>query len=118
MARGGAYLRNISKLNIAFGIGSLLLLLGILGMIADDYIREWKGYQRDFNRLEVEKTRQLVLEEDAKIDKEKLATLTQQIEEARKEIKGHKVDIKGVQKEIKKLEAKILGEPFQAIGHK
>jgi len=107
MARGGAYLRNISKLNIAFGIGSLLLLLGILGMIADDYIREWKGYQRDFNRLEVEKTRQLVLEEDAKIDKEKLATLTQQIEEARKEIKGHKVDIKGVQKEVKKLETKI-----------
>lgn len=107
MARAGAYLRNISKLNLLFGVGSLLLLLGILGMLADDYIREWKHYQREFNRLEVQKTKDSINEEEAKIDKEKLKTLIKQIDAGKKEIKGREKEMAVLKKEIKGLEAKI-----------
>lgn len=107
MARGGAYLRNISKLNVLFGVGSLLLFAALLVMIADDTVREWKRYQREFNRLEVQKTKEQLESADAKVDKEKLTQLTRQIEEAEKKIAGQKDQIDAVQKELKQLEAKI-----------
>lgn len=105
MARGGAYYRNISKLNVFFGVGSILLALGIVGMIIDDNVREWKKYQREFNRLEVEKTQLELKKETKKIDQKQLDELTHQIEEAGKEIDQKKAEVKVVSKQLKSIEA-------------
>jgi len=48
---------NINKLNVIFAISSIVLLLSLLWMVKEDYDREWKGYQKEFRVLEVEKTR-------------------------------------------------------------
>ena len=40
-----------------FGISSLLFLASIVGMFANDYIREWKGHQRVFRKADVALTR-------------------------------------------------------------
>lgn len=43
---------HIPRLNVWFALSSLALLAVSLWMIADDYLREWKVYQRKFFRLE------------------------------------------------------------------
>src|SRR5882762_3995134 len=50
------YLFNIFKLNKWFAISSIVLLVGTLLMIKDDYDKEWKQWQRKFRLLEIEKT--------------------------------------------------------------
>lgn len=40
-----------------FGISSLLFLGSLVAMFGDDYIRDWKAYQRDFRRLDAEQTK-------------------------------------------------------------
>jgi len=48
---------NINKLNVIFAVSSVILLLSLGWMLADDYSRSWKEYQKDFRTLEIEKTR-------------------------------------------------------------
>ena len=48
---------NIDRLNMIFAIASCVLLLALIWLVADDYSREWKNYQRKFRELEIEKTR-------------------------------------------------------------
>ncbi len=33
-----------------FAISSLLFLLALVAMFGDDYVREWRGHQREFRR--------------------------------------------------------------------
>ncbi len=42
---------------MTFAIASIVLLVVLVWMVADDYSREWKNYQRKFRELEIEKTR-------------------------------------------------------------
>ncbi|MCH7497008.1 MAG: hypothetical protein IH971_04055, partial [Candidatus Marinimicrobia bacterium] len=46
-----------NQLHKVFAISSVLFLAALVVMFGDDYIRDWKGYQREFRRLEIEKTR-------------------------------------------------------------
>ena len=46
-----------NQLHRVFAISSVLFLAALVAMFGDDYIRDWKGYQREFRRLEIEKTR-------------------------------------------------------------
>ena len=48
---------NINRLNMIFAIASGVLLSALVWLVADDYAREWKGYQREFRELEIGKTR-------------------------------------------------------------
>lgn len=107
MARTGAYFWNYNRLNVWFGLGSLILFLCIVAMVVDDYVREWKGYQRRFNRLEVQKTREKIKEEEQKIDKAKLEELKKAITEAEKEIRANKKKFQDPAQKIKTLDAAL-----------
>jgi cbb3-type cytochrome oxidase cytochrome c subunit len=50
------YLFNIFKLNKWFAISSIVLLVGTLLMVKDDYDKEWKQWQRKFREIEIERT--------------------------------------------------------------
>jgi cbb3-type cytochrome oxidase cytochrome c subunit len=39
-------------MHVIFGISSLVLLLTTIWMLADDHMREWKSYQRNFHRIQ------------------------------------------------------------------
>ncbi|HLG20148.1 MAG TPA: c-type cytochrome [Bdellovibrionota bacterium] len=54
------YLFNIFRLNKWFAISSVLLLVGMLAMVQKDYDREWKGWQRKFRTLEIQKTEEAI----------------------------------------------------------
>ena len=46
------YLRNMKPQNLLFAVSSVLLLLVTVWMVLDDYTRDWKGYQKEFVRIE------------------------------------------------------------------
>ena len=49
-------LYNISNLNIWFAISSVIFFAVLIWSFVDDYSRSWKDYQRDFRKLQIEKT--------------------------------------------------------------
>ncbi len=65
----------LSKLNWLFAVSAVLLLLSVAAMVADDYRREWKGYQRDFNRAEATRLKEEIQAAAAGIDSSKVAAL-------------------------------------------
>ena len=46
---------NIPRLNVWFVVSSFLLLLCVFWMVWDDYMREWKPYQRQAKVFEAQK---------------------------------------------------------------
>jgi mono/diheme cytochrome c family protein len=48
--------RNVKTMHVVFGITSLLMLIGTIWMFADDHLREWKRYQREFRKVQVAAT--------------------------------------------------------------
>lgn len=48
--------RNVKTMHVVFGITSLLMLGGTIWMLADDHLREWKRYQREFRKVQVAAT--------------------------------------------------------------
>ena len=56
--RKGVYARDIDKLNIIFAAVAIASFLSVVWMIWDDYSREWKLYQRQFQVVEQEVTQQ------------------------------------------------------------
>src|SRR5437762_11541741 len=55
--RRGDRLYQVIYLHKWFAISSLLLFLFTIAMVLADYSREWKRYQSDFVRLQIQKTR-------------------------------------------------------------
>ena len=43
---------NQKLLHVVFGFTALVLLISTVWMFAADEAREWKGYQRDFRKVE------------------------------------------------------------------
>ena len=62
-------------LNRWFGISSIIFLGALVAMFGDDYIRDWKGYQREFRRLDINKTRIELEAGQTKIDSTLLGEL-------------------------------------------
>lgn len=96
---------NIHKLNIIFAVSSVVLLVSLIWLFADDYSRTWKDYQREFRALEIEKTR---VKYDAaahqlKEDQE-YQTLRKELEEAQKSYQAGCVSA-DLEKEKTRLEA-------------
>ncbi|HKY31317.1 MAG TPA: c-type cytochrome [Candidatus Polarisedimenticolia bacterium] len=73
--------------HVGFGAGSALLLAGTVWMIYFDYARDWKGYQRDFRRMEIDKAQERLEEVGARLDADQeLARLEDEREQATAEM--------------------------------
>ena len=70
---GMAY--DMKKLNKIFAIFSLVLLVTVIWVFLDDYLRPWKAIQVEAMKIEKEKIAKDIAEEEAKISKEKLERL-------------------------------------------
>ena len=98
--RKGVYARDIDKLNIIFAVVAVASLLSVLWMIWDDYAREWKGYQRQFQVIEREVTQQQLAAEQAGIDPTEMAQLTQQRDAAEQALAGQQEQIGALESEL------------------
>lgn len=61
MAATDTTLHNVKTLHVVFAVTSILMLVTIVGMFADDYYREWKVEQRIFRDVEQEMAKRGVL---------------------------------------------------------
>jgi mono/diheme cytochrome c family protein/phage shock protein A len=102
----GDRLYEINYLHKWFAISSLLLFLFTVAMVLVDYAREWKRYQRAFNRITIERTQQDIQKAVSSIDRAKYDQLEQQIQQARADQQKNEGQIDEVQKKINDLTAK------------
>ena len=91
-----------------FAISSLLLFVFVVGMVLQDYTREWKQYQRDFNQLSVQTTRDEVIAARDARDPAKLEQLQQDQAAARETEKQNAAQINEIEKKITGLNAKWI----------
>ena len=98
--RKGVYARDIDKLNIIFAVVAIASFLSVVWMIWDDYSREWKLYQRQFQVVEQEVTQQQLANEQASIDQAELAQLTQQRDTAEQTLAGQEEQVGALETEL------------------
>ncbi len=109
---------NIALLNKIFALASLILLIALIWIFADDYAREWKGYQRDFRALESEKTQVKYNLESNRLKSEgQYDELDQKIKEAQKEAQQHNAKIKQLEDESAQIQSQydIYNQQFQFV---
>lgn len=101
----GDRLYGIEGLHKWFAIASLLMFVFTVWMIVDDYSREWKQYQRTFNRIQVQRT---VAEGQAAlgaIDRAQYDSLMVQRAEAQQQVAQNQAAVNEIQARIDELEA-------------
>lgn len=92
------------KLNVVFALSSIGLLLTVSLMVFADYAREWKTYQKEFNKLEVRQTEAQIQEALGKVDAAKRAEVEARLAQGRQETAARREEIRQAKKELGKLE--------------
>jgi len=105
----GDRLYEVNSLHKWFAISSLLLFLFTIAMVLADYSREWKKYQRDFVRLQIQKTRQDMQQAASTLDRGKLQQVDQQLQQSRTQQQQNEAQIEKTQKQVNDLDAKLYG---------
>ncbi len=98
---------SINTLHLIFAIVSVALLVSLVALFAHDYSREWKKYQRDFRKLEVEKARAgLSQESDALKTSKDYQNALKAIGEAQSLFNDKSKELASLQKGLPKLQSK------------
>jgi cytochrome c2 len=96
----------MGKLNLIFALTSLALLLATGAMVFYDYVRGWKWFQLEFNRLQQQRIDQeLSAHHDAATIKE-LGQLEKQLREGQVEVARQRNEYMEAQKELDEWEGK------------
>ncbi len=87
-------IHQVGRRNFWFAVGSVLLLLSSVWMFYADYHREWKAYQREFRRIEVERARKKIgeLENQYKTSRDR-KRLETDLDAARKDLAAKAADL-------------------------
>ena len=104
----GDRLYEVQNLHKWFAISSLLLFFFTVGMVLQDYSREWKQYQRGFNQLSIRNTVAEGRDLMASIDRARVSELQQELQAAEAaELQGS-AEINEVEKQITELNAQYI----------
>ena len=76
------FLYNVPRLHMVFAIASVLLLATVFLMVADDYIKEWRDYQREFRAMNIDRSERQLESMRAGIDSTQLMDIKARIAEA------------------------------------
>ena len=96
----GDRLYEVNSLHKWFAISSILFFVFTIGMVLADYSREWKTYQRNFNRLQIERTQKDLQQAAASLDRNKFQQLQQQLQQARAELQQNETQVERAQKPV------------------
>jgi mono/diheme cytochrome c family protein len=91
-----------------FAISSLLLFVITIGMVMQDYTREWKRYQRDFNKLAVENASAEFWEARSAIDDEKYNAVANDYNAALEAQKQNSAAISEAEEKVAALNAQFI----------
>jgi cbb3-type cytochrome oxidase cytochrome c subunit/predicted nucleic acid-binding Zn-ribbon protein len=78
----GDRLYPVESLHKWFAISSLLLFILTVGMVMQDYSRQWKRYQREFNEISVRNTRNEAIDARNSVDVARYQQLGREMREA------------------------------------
>src|SRR5438874_12434928 len=92
------------KLDVVFALTSIVMLVAFTVMIWADYDREWKKYQKVFNKVEVQVTEAQAQQAKARVPSEQQQTLQAESGRAKQEEAQRREAIKKAQGERDKLE--------------
>jgi cytochrome c2 len=92
------------KLNVVFALTSIAMLVAFTIMIWADYDREWKKYQKAFNKLEVKVTEAQAKQAKDKVPSAQQQALQAEMDRAKQEEAQRRAQIKKAQAERDKLE--------------
>jgi cytochrome c2 len=96
----GDRLYEINHLHKWFAIASLLMFVFTVWMIVDDYSREWRRYQRAFNRLSVEQTQLTMQAAAAAIDPATGDALLAGLQDANAQVEANAAALEAIQSRI------------------
>ncbi len=95
-----------AKLAKWFAISSILFLVALVWTFANDYFREWKGYQKTFRKLEVAKTRAEISEASTNLEENyDYTSLLEQLKEAETQLKDKSDQLKQAEEKLDALKA-------------
>src|SRR5688572_25946249 len=97
------------KLNVLFALTSIGMLVAFSLMIWDDYDREWKQYQKNFNRLEVKTTKEQAEQALGKMDASRREALQQELAKGKQEAEARRSDIAKAESEAGTLQGRWYG---------
>jgi cytochrome c1 len=104
--RRGDRLYQIVHLHKWFAISSILLFIFTIVMVLVDYSREWKQYQRTFNRMQIQRTQQEMQQASSSLDRNKLQQMQQQLNQSRAEQQKNEAQIEKIQKQLDDIAAR------------
>src|SRR5262245_5714751 len=114
MAATDKTLRNQKALDMVFAVSSILMLVSVVMMLAQDYFREFKDEQRVFRDVEAKVAQRLALDQIP--DSETIAKAEEAVKVAKEARDAKKDEVAGLQKKINalrpekdKLDANVLG---------
>lgn len=96
----------MSKLNAIFAISSLVLLAVTGGMVFYDYVRGWKWFQLEFNRLQEERIQHELTALNTAETRKRLATLDKEMREGQFEIARNRQAYVAAQKDFETWEGR------------
>jgi len=105
--RKGVYARDVDKLNLIFAAVAVGCLLSVIWMVWDDYAREWKRYQRQFQEIEREVTEQQLADLQAQLDQQRLAELTASRDAAEEALAAQQDEIAGRESELQDVRTRL-----------
>lgn len=106
--RRGDRLYQAQTLHKWFAISSLLLFAITVGMVMQDYSREWKRYQRDFNKLAIDNTVDDYIEARNSIDSDKYNSLKSDYDAAQAAQAQNSGQITEAEKQVAELNAQWI----------
>ncbi len=90
-----------------FTIVSLLLTASLVGIVWTDYSREWKGWQKKFMALKLQKAHQDLQKSEQSVDKKKVEALEKALKDAQEATAAHLLEYARLQKDSEALDLKI-----------
>src|SRR5205823_4571664 len=96
----------MSRLNAIFAFSAILLLVSTGLTVFYDYVRGWKWFQIEFNRLQSERIQQELKAGDDTTSRQKLADLDRHMRDQQVEIAKHRDDYVRAQRELDEWEGK------------
>lgn len=107
MAKPTPALYSVEKTFIWFALAGVTLTVSLILMVAQDYAREWKGWQRKFIRLQYQQAQAELKSAQEKLDRQKLEELEKQRTQAQQALKAQKPQYQKIEKEIASLDIEL-----------
>lgn len=98
---------NIGKLNWWFIFSSILLLLCVGWMLYDDYMREWKPYQRESKKLEAQRLQQDRTDAEKRMSEAGFADVKAKYDAALKTLEEQKKVMAPIEERLAKVNAEL-----------